>query len=113
MRAPPSLVVNAAAFFSSTANMIASPFGQNQVLLSPGPAMGEFDLREDEVMEEERGEEGEVDDSLEPRRNLRVISMPMSWAAGVGGPMGGSPQSRERRRWEIVPLLKERMKNQR
>jgi DDB1- and CUL4-associated factor 11 len=70
---------------------------------------GEFDLRDEEVMEEERGEEGDVDDAHEDRRDMRVLSLPHTAILGMAE--GGSRKARERRRWEIVPILRERAKS--
>lgn len=104
MRKPRTLIDNAAQFFSSTASrLVARPE------TSPTADVGEFDLRDDEVMEEERGEEGDVDDSPEHRRDIRVLSLPLATKEGaING--GGSRAARERRRWEIVPILRERTK---
>ena len=65
---------------------------------------GEFDLREDELSEVDRVEEDGIDDSPDPLRRVRVISL----ASGVDEDVG--PRSRERRRWEIIPLLKSKAK---
>ncbi len=58
------------------------------------------DLGEDEVVEEERGEEGEVDDSPEPSRKVRMLSV-------VNATMEDESlveKARNRRRWQIEPL---------
>ncbi|KAK0233524.1 hypothetical protein IW262DRAFT_1452053 [Armillaria fumosa] len=58
------------------------------------------DLGEDEVVEEERGEEGEVDDSPEPSRKVRMLSV-------VSATMEDESlveKARNRRRWQIEPL---------
>jgi len=117
MRKPPTFqfLTDATDFFANTASLIASPFdaitrGAGAVPVA-SPIVGEFALREDEVVEEERGEEGEVDDSPESHRDMRVISLPMTWSAPDVGPLGGTAHSRERRRWEIVPILREKTKN--
>lgn len=65
---------------------------------------GEYDLRENEIMEEERAEAEEVDDNPDPGRQVRVYGFrPRDLAEGAG-----NPRARERRRWEIVPIRKER-----
>jgi len=57
-------------------------------------------LREDELLEVDRAEEDGIDDSPEAMRRVRVISLPQGSNQDVG------PRARERRRWEIIPLLK-------
>ncbi|KAK2461517.1 hypothetical protein APHAL10511_005980 [Amanita phalloides] len=57
---------------------------------------GEIDLKENEVVEEERGAEGEVDDSPELYRNVVVV--------GVAADEGVSRQARSRRIWTVLPL---------
>jgi len=37
---------------------------------------GDIDLKEDEILEQERSEEGELDDSPEPLRPVQMIVMP-------------------------------------
>jgi len=65
---------------------------------------GEYDLRENEIVEEERAEAEEVDDDPDPARQVRVYGFrPRDLAEGAG-----NPRARERRRWEIVPIRKER-----
>jgi len=102
MRKPRNLLDNATQFFSSAASRII-PGVEGP---SGGAAAGDFDLREDEVMEEERGEEGDVDDSPEHRRDIRILSLPL--ATKERSARTGSAHARERRRWEIVPLLREK-----
>ena len=65
---------------------------------------GEYDLRENEIVEEERAEAEEVDDNPDPARQVKVYGFrPRDLAEGAG-----NPRARERRRWEIVPIRKER-----
>jgi len=65
---------------------------------------GEYDLRENEIVEEERAEAEEVDDNPDPARQVRVYGFrPRDLAEGAG-----NSRARERRRWEIVPIRKER-----
>lgn len=58
-------------------------------------------------MEEERGAEGDVDDSYEVKRDIRVLSLPLATREG-GTHGGGTRAARERRRWEILPITKEK-----
>jgi len=57
-----------------------------------------FNLREDEVEEQERGEEAEVDDDPAHERAVRVIGLT------PGEHLGLSDKAWARRRWEVVPL---------
>ena len=66
----------------------------------------DIDLREDEVLEEDRGEGEEVDDSPELRRDVRVIA--------VGDHETGLTELTKRRRaWEVLPLRRTRVNYQR
>jgi WD repeat-containing protein 23 len=58
-----------------------------------------IELDEDEVLEEERGEEAEVDDSPDPIRRIRVMTMTEERYAMV-------EKAKNRRRWEVTPLRK-------
>lgn len=59
---------------------------------------GDIDLREDEILEQERSEEGEVDDSPERHRHVRVIGITKEEER-----LGGD-KARARRQWVVVPL---------
>lgn len=122
---PRTLVDDAAEFFTSSAALIASPFTsmglpftstEQQSELNKGEedarvldervslehvAAGQFDLLDEEVLEEERSEETEVDDDPDRMRRVRVV--------GYRKP-GESPnaRARDRKRWEILPIRKER-----
>jgi hypothetical protein len=136
-RRPRTILDDTAEFFTSSAAVIAAPFSQlslssltnpfgssepsdkdKNAALKAGPGdedatvfrervslehvrSGEFDLRDDEVLENERGEENEVDDDPDEMRRVRVI--------GHGHAQERSnAKARERKRWEIVPIRKER-----
>ncbi|KAJ7069044.1 WD40 repeat-like protein [Mycena belliarum] len=102
LRKPRTMLDDAQQFISSA---ITLPFS----LFSAAPApqatpeavfSSDIDLGEDEVLEEERGEEAEVDDSPEWGRSVRVL-----------GIVNKSKEEREivekarnRRRWQITPL---------
>ena len=58
---------------------------------------GEIDLNDDEVLEQERGEEGEVDDSPEPLRRLRILTI-VSKESNLGR------NAKLRRKWEVLSL---------
>lgn len=122
-RKPKTLLDDAAAFLASTASILAFPFSAapSSSLSSPGAGhthpssdgvvrqrthidSGEYDLRESEIVEEERAEAEEVDDDPDPTRRVKVYGFrPRDLAEGAG-----NPRARERRRWEIVPIRKER-----
>ncbi|KAI0066418.1 WD40 repeat-like protein [Artomyces pyxidatus] len=57
-----------------------------------------FNLREDEVAEQERGEEAEDDDSPAQNRKVRVVGATEEDTLAMG------VKARHRRRWQIVPL---------
>ncbi|KAA1477294.1 hypothetical protein DENSPDRAFT_844509 [Dentipellis sp. KUC8613] len=57
-----------------------------------------FDLRPDELLEQDRGEAAEVDDSPEAIRHVRVIVTTAEEARGLG------EKARNRRRWSVHPL---------
>jgi hypothetical protein len=59
-----------------------------------------IDLNEDEVLEEERGEEAEVDDSPEPARRVRMLSIVDKLESTP------SDKAMNRRRWQTIPLRK-------
>ncbi|KAL0951704.1 hypothetical protein HGRIS_008379 [Hohenbuehelia grisea] len=60
----------------------------------------DIDLKEDEVLEEERGEETEVDDSSEQRRNVRMLAI----VDKLADDKNLNPNARNRRRWQISSL---------
>jgi hypothetical protein len=64
-------------------------------------AGGQFDLTEDEVLEEERPEETEVDDDPNLVRKVRVVG----YRRQTDLP---NSKARDRKRWEILPIRKER-----
>jgi hypothetical protein len=99
-----SAVTDVADFFSSAASAIVSPFaGPSSSTSVPS---SDFELQEDEVVAEERADDEDWDDdSSENGRLVRVIGLPVGWQEKGGG--GGS-KTRERRRWEVVPLLIEK-----
>lgn len=63
---------------------------------------GDIDLTEDEVLEEEKGSEAEVDDSPEPSRLARVVAV--SSADKTMKDLLLSEAARSRRQWIISPL---------
>lgn len=59
---------------------------------------GDFDLKEDEILENERSEEGEVDDSPEKIRRVRVIGL------SKDDKRLSVEKAKLRRQWQILPL---------
>lgn len=59
---------------------------------------GNIDLKEDEVVEEERGEEGEIDDSPELGRQVRVMGIARGNANNLGDGI------LRRKRWIVESL---------
>ncbi|KAF9469760.1 hypothetical protein BDZ94DRAFT_25983 [Collybia nuda] len=100
----PRTIIDDAADFITTA--ITTPFS---FLSGQAPAphatpeevfSGVIDLNENEIIEEERGEEAEVDDSNELGRKVRMMSIIRSQESNqVSG-----EKARNRRRWEIMSL---------
>lgn len=108
MRKPRGLLDDASDFFQGAASAISSPFalalgmrGVGEPSASAAEVQkGEFDLREDELLEVDRAEEDGVDDAPDPLRRVRVISLAPDTDEDIG------PRTKERRRWEVIPLLK-------
>lgn len=60
---------------------------------------GDIDLRDDEILDLDRGEEGEVDDSPDLLRVVRVVTVsPTDYDKTV------APYKALRRKWEVLPL---------
>jgi len=59
-------------------------------------------LNEDELVEEERGEEAEVDDSPELGRKVRVVAVATEEKSMLD--LVISDKTRRRRQWDIMPL---------
>ncbi|CAG7847663.1 SubName: Full=Uncharacterized protein {ECO:0000313/EMBL:CCA72491.1} [Serendipita indica DSM 11827] len=125
-RKPRTFVDDAADFFTSSASYITAPlaglslgFGGSSTEhdVKPGEedaqalhgrvssehvrAIKQFDLQDDEVLEEERPEEAEVDDNPDPMRHVRVVGYRRLADSS-------NTKARDRRRWEILVIRKER-----
>ncbi|KAG1757821.1 WD40-repeat-containing domain protein [Suillus lakei] len=101
MPKPKSLLDNASAFLSSAVITPISFFsgGTAQRKATPEDVFsGDIDLTEDETLEQDRGVEGEADDSSELLRKLRVLMIGQRDA-----PVQGE-NARKRRQWQILPL---------
>ncbi|KAJ7143827.1 hypothetical protein C8R44DRAFT_758985 [Mycena epipterygia] len=101
LRKPRTIIDDAHAFISSAIATPLSFFSGATSQPTPEAVLSsDLDLGEDEVLEEERGEEAEVDDSPERGRTVRVL-----------GIINKSKEEREivekarnRRRWQVTPL---------
>ena len=104
-RRPRTIIDDASEFIAS--NIIA-PIS----FLTGGPPLsparpdqvfgGAIDLNEDEVVEEERGEEAEVDDAPDLTRKVRVIAVPTADKDMLDGLL--SEAASRRRKWIVTPL---------
>ena len=104
---PKSLVDSAADFFSSAAALVSfNPFGAPSSESSTAHvADGQYDLRDEEILEEERIADEQDDSSPEPRREVRMLTFPMGW---MDKDERKDPRGCERRKWEIVSLQSSR-----
>lgn len=102
VRKPRTIIDDASDFLNAAINAPFSLFsGANTSKATPDQVFdGDIDLKEDEVVEEDRGEDAEVDDSPEPGRKIRVLTIHNKtiddWEA--------SDKAKLRRRWLICPL---------
>jgi len=103
MPKPPSLFANTSRFLASATSRITRSTERD-----PSSDTGAFALRHDEVLEEERVDDEVDDDSPEHRRDMRIIAIPLSANELVEAGTGIGRRTRERRRWEIIPLHRER-----
>lgn len=101
LRKPRTIIDDASELITSAISAPLSFFGRG-IPSSPRPDevfdSGDIDLREDEILEQERSEEGEVDDSLERYRNVRVIGVAKEDDRVVG------EKAKARREWVVIPL---------
>lgn len=102
LRKPRTILDDATQFISSTfAAPLALFSGKSSPQATPEDvSQNGVDLNEDEVLEEERGEEAEVDDSPELSRSVRVLSI----ANTVEDDEHLVDKARNRRRWQVIPL---------
>lgn len=91
-RRPQSVIEATSNFFQGAASIFRG---------GAGPSAGrEFDLREDEVIEEERGAGEDDDDDPAPDREVKVLNLPIGWMEKED-----NVKAKERRRWEVIALL--------
>jgi hypothetical protein len=102
MPRPRSAVADASALISSAIatsfSFLSGSRGDEPTSTAEEVFDGEIDLKDDEILEQERGEEGEADDSPDLQRRVRVLKLAGTDSAGIG------EQARLRRMWEVVPL---------
>ncbi|CCL98108.1 uncharacterized protein FIBRA_00102 [Fibroporia radiculosa] len=74
--------------------------GKSRIASTPDEVFysGHFDLREEEILEQDRSEEGEVDDSLERLRKVRVLALAKEEVHAA------SQKAKLRRQWVVVSL---------
>lgn len=105
-RKPRNIIDDASQLLSSAITTPLSLFGAFKPASSATPetvfSSGEIDLREDEILEQERSEEGEVDDSPERRREVHVLALSKEEVDVA------SVKAESRRQWEIIPLRNSR-----
>lgn len=97
---PKSVIEHATAFFSTavtSSRSLLSGIGHNK----PTPEQVlDIDLRDDEILDLDIGEEGEVDDSPDLLRLVRVVTVsPTDYDKTVV-----APYKALRRQWELLPL---------
>lgn len=102
LRKPRSIIDDASEVLTSAISAPFSFFSGRQVPATPHPdevfSSGDIDLREDEILEQERSEEGEVDDSPEKFRELRVVGVAKEDEQVAG------EKAKARRQWIVIPL---------
>ncbi|KAI0319055.1 hypothetical protein OF83DRAFT_1112585 [Amylostereum chailletii] len=85
--------------FRSPMSLFSIPNLQNiQMPTSPSAPQETFDLREDEIEEQDRAEENEADDSPEKGRKARVVGTREEEDKRLG------ESAKRRRLWEVLPL---------
>ena len=99
---PKSIIEHATDFFSvamTSSKSMISGVGHNKARPDQVFDQGEIDLRDDEILDLDRGEEGEVDDSPDLLRVVRVVTVsPDDYDKTV------APYKALRRKWELLPL---------
>lgn len=91
--------------FSSPLTPFATLFGKGQVASATAEDVyrGDIDLREDEVLEEDRTEGEEVDDSPENIRRVRVVGVTEGEDRAI------TEAAKLRRKWEVLPIRRSRV----
>lgn len=105
LRKPRTIIDDASQAITSAINMpFALLTGRSAAPATPEAVFssGYIDLREDEILESERGEEGEVDDSLEQLRRVRVLGLTQEDSILLG------EKAKARQQWLMLPIRKTR-----
>ncbi|KAJ3575227.1 hypothetical protein NP233_g1225 [Leucocoprinus birnbaumii] len=102
MRKPRTIIDDASEILttaiSSPINFFGGAFGGKTASKPDEVFDGNIDLKEDDVVDEDRGEEGEIDDSPDPLRHVRMVSI-------IKGSEGGlSEKAQRRRKWAVSSL---------
>lgn len=109
IRKPRTILDDATALLSNAISSPLSLFGGHSAPANTRPHEvfddGDIDLREDEILEQERSEEGEVDDSAEKYRPVRVLGFTKE-----DGQLAGE-RAKARRQWIVTPLRNTRNRN--
>jgi hypothetical protein len=103
MRKPRTVFDDASAFLTSAITspltLFSGGLGISQPKATPDEVFnGDIDLNENEVLDQDRGEDMEIDDSPEGFRRVRVLSIAHDETLGE--------TAKRRRRWQVVPLRK-------
>lgn len=105
LRKPRTIIDDASEVLTSAISM---PFtlltGRSAAPATPEAVFnsGDIDLREDEILETERSEEGEVDDSPERLRQVRVLGLTKEDTLTMG------EKAKARQQWVMLPLRRTR-----
>jgi len=105
LRKPRTIIDNASEFIATS---ILTPISFLTGAAAPAPARpdevfnADIDLNEDELVEEERGEEAEVDNSPEAGRKVRIVVVPTAEKSMLDLLL--SEKTRNRRKWVVTPL---------
>ncbi|KZS93461.1 hypothetical protein SISNIDRAFT_454653 [Sistotremastrum niveocremeum HHB9708] len=101
----------AAEFFQSTAAFFSpKTIFSNPMFTVVNPANADevaesnIDLKEDEVLEQDRAEHEELDDSLEKLRRVSIVKL--NGAESAPAPV---TPAKLRRQWQVIPLLKQKV----
>jgi len=103
LRKPRTIIDDASEFISSAISTPLSFFAGKTPAFQAKPEevfSGTIDLDENEIVDEERGEEGEVDDSREFRRDVRMLTIVRKEESDKA--LG--EKSKVRRQWQIISL---------
>jgi len=104
MRKPKTILDDASQFFSSAFSASVSLLGGKKALDATPDQVHQqgmnIELDQNEMLQEDWGEEAEIDDSSELRRNVRMILPPIETKRDKSL----VDKARQRRQWEIIPL---------